>query len=148
MAAKRTKPVAKTPDADTGLVEAACGCGAGVGTIDVAASAVLVDKEQDERGEFHGFTMGGRWVFTTANTDGVGGQRVHYRRHRCPVTIQADMRRTLDERDTEGPCAGYCGRRCPCGCRGRVPNRYGPNAEMMCPGCSARRAATLGQTAV
>jgi hypothetical protein len=123
--------------------DAVCRCGRDVATVKVAGNDVLIDRDEDERGEIHSFRMAGRLIFTVADTSSAGSPGPAHRRHRCPHTMHADTRRALDKGDTEGPCAGHCGQGCPCGCKGRVPNRYGPNFDMMCTGCKARHAARM-----
>jgi hypothetical protein len=95
----------------------------------VAGRRVVIDKGQDAAGDISGMKIGGRWVFTTANTDGFSGQQLRYRRHRCPATVQGDLRRRLDHLDTIGPC-----RRCHTRDSARP---YGPDPKLFCDDCQA-----------
>lgn len=117
---------------------ATCLCGSAVIGVRVADALVVVDKDKDPDGEIRGVKYGGRWVYTEANVDGVNGQQVRYRRHRCTRTMQSDLRRRLDRNDTSGPCRGYCGK--------QLPRVYGPNPTLMCDDCSEKLAQRRAST--
>lgn len=108
-----------------------CKCGTLTATVQVAGSPVLCDRDADPRGDVHGMKIGGRWIFTLASTANANTPTRSYRRHRCAVTRQEDLRRAADQGSHAGPCRGYCGT--------TLPNVYGQGAVTMCDACVAKR---------